>query len=265
MEIIGYFAAILIGLSLGLLGGGGSILTVPVLVYLFGIAPVSAATYSLFIVGISSFTGSVSFFSKKMIDFRIVLLFGLPSAFTIFLARRFIVPAIPAEIQLTGELTVSRNHLFMIVFAILMIFSSISMMRKKKNNSENQSAEYSYGKFILLFPSAVIIGLITGILGAGGGFVIIPVLVLWLKLSMKKAIGTSLTIIAINSLIGFFLSIDQLVINWRLFSAITLIAVAGILIGSRIAIHHSDKALKKGFGIFILLMAAWIFIKELLL
>ena len=207
-EILGYVLAVIIGISLGLIGGGGSILTVPVLVYLLYVDPVLATTYSLFIVGFTSLVGGVKAYIKKQVDFRAVSLFGIPSILTIFVARHFILPAIPEHILTINHFELKRGGFLMIIFAILMLVAAISMMNNRLEKLKGQNGERQDKTFSLLIPG-LLVGLVTGLLGAGGGFLIIPALVLLIKLPMKTAVGTSLLIIAINSTFGFVFSIGH--------------------------------------------------------
>lgn len=260
MEIIGYTAAVFIGISLGLIGGGGSILTVPVLVYLFGIDALMATEYSLFIVGISSLVGSGSYFKKGLINFKIAMVFGIPSIVSIFLTRTYLLPLIPEEIFRIQNFTVTRNIFLLLIFAGLMILASYKMIRK--NTSEHKTDKNN------VFQAAgqgSIVGVLTGLVGAGGGFMIIPALVNLLKIPMKIAIGTSLVIISLNSLIGFFSSVNHMKIDWKLLISITVIAVAGIVIGSQLSKKIDGKKLKPAFGWFILIMGVYIITREIFL
>ena len=263
MEIFGYLAAVLIGVSLGLIGGGGSILTVPVLVYLFHINPVLATTYSLFIVGITSLTGGFGYYRRKLVEFRAVWLFGLSSIITVFLARRFILPAIPSNITIWG-FTMHKNMLLMVVFALLMLYSSYSIITCR-NCREEEAVTDTTKKSIQLVINGLLTGLVTGLLGAGGGFLIIPVLVLFLRLSMKRAVGTSLVIIALNSLLGFLFSTDHDAINWEQMLIITAVSILGIFAGNRLSEYIDGERIKKIFGIFVLCMAVFILVRELVL
>lgn len=263
MDIAGYIASVLIGISLGLTGGGGSILTVPVFVYLFNVDAASATVYSLFVVGITSTVGSVSYFKRGMVNTKTVVVFGIPSVTAVFLTRAYIAPAIPQSIFSIGNFTLSRNILLMLLFALLMVFASYSMIRKSKELPESSSQKlFSYP---LLFAQGIFIGIITGLVGAGGGFLIIPALVNLLKMPMKTAVGTSLVIIAINSLAGFLFSVRHTVIQWSLLVSVTAIAIAGILIGSYVSTKIDDKKLKPGFGWFVLVMGICIILKETIL
>lgn len=260
----GYIASIFIGISLGLIGGGGSILTVPVLVYLFGIDAMPATVYSLFIVGSTSVVGSISYFKKGWVHIKTAIVFGIPSIAAIFLTREYLLPAIPQDIFTVGGHTVTKNMLLMLLFAILMIAASYSMISKggHANNEALQKQPFSYFQILL---QGMFIGLITGLIGAGGGFLIIPALVNLLKLPMKTAVGTSLVIISINSLMGFLFSMPHTSIQWGLLLSIASIAIIGILIGSYLSAKIKAAKLKPAFGWFVLGMGVYIIIKETLL
>ncbi len=202
MEIAGYLSSIIIGVSLGLIGGGGSILTVPVLVYLFSVDAVLATAYSLFIVGLTSAVGSVSYFKKGLVNVKTALIFGIPSIIAVFMTRAYIVPAIPSEVFTIGDTVVTKSLLMMLLFAVIMIAASYSMIRKSKNGKVEPAGPQKFNYPLILLEGAVV-GVITGLVGAGGGFLIIPALVVLSKLPMKEAVGTSLVIIAAKSLIGF--------------------------------------------------------------
>jgi len=266
MEILGYIASILIGISLGMIGSGGSILTVPVLVYLMGINPLLATTSSLFIVGMASLVGGIKSYGKGQVDFKAVTEFGIPSILSIFITRHYLLPAIPEHIFTIGEFAVSKNMLLMVVFAILMLAASISMIKgRKAESSKGLTHQERHNKVLPLVLLGLTIGIITGMLGAGGGFLIIPALVLFLKLPMKTAVGTSLLIVAINSLFGFLFSLKQFEYNWTIIIVFTVMSIAGIFIGSKLADKIPGPALKKGFGYFVLLMGIYIIIKEVFL
>ena len=248
MEIIGYISAILIGISLGLVGSGGSILTVPVLVYLMGVDPLLATTSSLFIVGFTSLIGGIRAYSKKQLDYRAVTEFGFPSVLSIFITRHNLLPAIPDIIFTT----------------ILMLLASWSMIRNRESSTIVKAKEGGARVFPLMI-FGLLIGVVTGLLGAGGGFLIIPTLVLFLGLDMKTAVGTSLLIIAINSLFGFLFSLNHFSFNWILLLSFTLLSAGGLFIGSHFSDKISPASLKKGFGWFILIMGVFVIVRELFL
>lgn len=262
MEILGYFAAVLIGLSLGLIGGGGSILTVPVLVYLFHVSPAQATSYSLFIVGFTSLIGAFNNYRKQQVSIVTALLFGCSSIVTVLLTRKFIVPAIPEHLFYIVGFPVTKPLATMVLFALLMVMASFSMMRPREEvvaaGPENSSVNYP-----ALLMYGIVIGLVTGLLGAGGGFLLIPALIFLVKLPMKKAVGTSLFIIALNSLIGFVGDLGHYEIDWFLLLCISALAIAGIIIGGRIGRRIDGARLRKGFGWFVLVMGIYIIFREL--
>ena len=258
MEIIGYLASTFIGISLGLIGGGGSILTVPVLVYLFGVEPVIATAYSLFVVGVSSAIGVFQKWNKKQVNLRVALIFGIPSIIIVFIIRKVLIPRIPDVIYASQNLTIHKGPLTLILFSLLMIGAAIAMLRPRVSKSL-QGIPSNY-MFII---QGVLVGIVSGFLGAGGGFIIIPSLIFFASLEVKEAIGTSLLIIAANSLIGFTGDLSHSSIEWPILLPVTGLAVAGIFIGSLIANKASAEGLRKAFGRFVLAMGLFILIKEL--
>jgi uncharacterized membrane protein YfcA len=262
-EVIGYFGALVIGVVLGLIGGGGSILTVPIFVYLMMINPVTATAYSLFVVGVSSAFGAFQNIKKGLVDFRTAIVFAIPALTAVYLTRKFLIPIIPSEIFTIGTFLVTKDIAIMVFFAILMLFASITMIREKKvvTNAHSEPVKFNYPLILL---EGLIVGLVTGIVGAGGGFLIIPALVLLAKLPMKKAVATSLLIIAVKSLIGFLGDVENLDIDWTFLLSFSLISVIGIFIGTYVSNFIDGKKLKKSFGWFVLLMGLYIILKELL-
>lgn len=266
MEIIGYFASALIGVSLGLIGGGGSILTVPVLVYLFGVDPVLATAYSLFIVGSTSLVGVFPKYKEGLVNVKTAVIFGIPAIMAVYATRAWLVPMIPNPVFSIGDFVVSKAMLMMGLFAILMVFASYSMIRDKKSSSKEAEVtgpqKFNYP---MILAEGAIVGVLTGLVGAGGGFLIIPALVLFSKLPMKQAVGTSLLIIAAKSLIGFTGDISQYEMDWALLGVVTALAIVGIFIGNRLSRSVDGEKLKKAFGWFVLVMGIYILIKELYL
>lgn len=262
MEIIAYLASALIGISLGLIGGGGSILTVPVMVYLFGVNPLLATSYSLFIVGTTSLAGAYQNFRNNLVNIKTALLFGLSSIITVFGIRKFLVPILPTQLFSVGRFQVTSNMMTMVLFSLLMLVASFSMI-KDKAVIETKSPAYS-GHTLRLLVYGVGIGFATGLLGAGGGFLLIPTLVILLGLPMKEAVGTSLLIIAMNSLVGFTGDLGHFQIDWFFLFKVTGIALAGLFVGIFLSKKVDGSKLKKGFGWFVLIMGGFILIKELL-
>ncbi|HKL35173.1 MAG TPA: sulfite exporter TauE/SafE family protein [Salegentibacter sp.] len=256
LEILGYFGALVIGVVLGLIGGGGSILTVPVLVYLLAINPVTATAYSLFVVGTSALVGAFKNMQKKLVDFRTAIVFSIPAFIAVYATRKYMVPAIPESLFSVAGFEITKNIGIMLFFAIIMILAAVSMIRQNgKKKVETEEISYNYPLIII---EGIVVGVLTGIVGAGGGFLIIPALVLLAKLPMKKAVATSLLIIAIKSLIGFIGDVQNMDINWMFLAIFTGISVVGMFIGIYLNKFIDGKKLKKGFGWFVLLMGVYI-------
>lgn len=264
MEIVGYIASALIGISLGLIGGGGSILTVPVLVYLLGVNAVEATAYSLFIVGSTALVGAYPKYKQGLLNIKTAIIFGIPSIVAVYLTRKFLVPAIPTELFTLGGLMITKSILMMLLFAILMVFASVSMIKDQKVVSTKDDAEQKFN-YPMILAEGAIVGMLTGLVGAGGGFLIIPALVLFTGLPMKEAVGTSLLIIAAKSLIGFTGDLGHFEMNWSLLLIVSSIAIAGIFLGNYLSLKIDGAKLKKGFGWFVLVMGIYIIIKELFL
>ena len=263
MEIAGYLASLLIGVSLGLIGGGGSILTIPVLVYLFNIQPTIATGYSLFIVGSSSLAGAYKHYRKGNVNFKAAFYFGISSIITVVSMRKFIVPAIPEKLFTIGHYDVTKSIVIMVLFAVVMIVASMNMIRKNPvYTNGNDDHTIHFGKALV---KGIEVGILTGILGAGGGFIIIPVLIFSFHLNMKDAIGTSLLIIAMNSLLGFTGDLFHHSVEWKLLVPVTIIAIAGTFLGRKLGETIPGEKLKKGFGWFVLAMGCYIILHELLL
>ena len=275
MEIIGYIGAVVMGLSLGLIGGGGSILTVPILVYLFQVDAVLATAYSLFIVGLTSLVGSVSHVRLGNVHWRTAIVFGIPSIISVFLTRSYLVPRIPDPIMTFGQdpsggaaLVITKSVGLLLLFAVIMVMAAYSMIKPAKKSGDNtlEKAEDVQPQFNypLILAEGAIVGLVTGLVGAGGGFLIIPALVLLAKLPMKQAVGTSLMIIAAKSLIGFVGDMrGNEVIDWSFLGVFSSIAVVGILLGSWLSKRIPGEKLKPTFGWFVLVMGTYIIVKEL--
>ena len=263
MEITGYIASIFIGISLGLIGSGGSILTVPVLVYLFGIVVEMSTAYSLFIVGSTALVGGVRNAFLGNVNYKTAVVFTIPAFIAVYTTRAYLVPAIPSVIMTLGTYVLTKDIAIMVFFALVMLAASVSMIRNKRKKEEENAVPQL--NLPVIITEGAVVGVLTGIVGAGGGFLIIPALVLFAKLPMKKAVGTSLLIIAAKSLIGFIGDVqrywDQL--DWTRLLTVTAIAVFGIFIGIYLNTFIDGKKLKKGFGWFVLLMAVYIIGKQL--
>lgn len=261
VQITGYVLAVFVGMTLGMLGSGGSILSVPILVYVMGIEPTLATAYSLFIIGTTSLVGGIHKAKLKLVDFSKVVLFGIPTVISVFITRKIIVPRIPDIIFSSRLFILTKSELIMIVFAIVMILASTQMIKptKKITLDANEKLNYFY---VAIY--GIIIGFISGFVGAGGGFLIIPTLLFLAKTPMKIAVGTSLFIVASQSLIGFSGDIQSAqIIDWNLLCIFTICSIAGIFIGSLISNKVESEKLKTAFGWFVLVMGIYIIIREI--
>lgn len=259
--LFGYLGALLIGMVLGLIGGGGSILTVPIFVYILGIEPVLATAYSLFVVGSSAMVGAIRNLKKGMVELKTAIVFSIPAFIAVYVARKYLLPAIPDTLLDTSNFVLSKSMGIMLLFAIIMLLASISMIRGRKEGPiEESTPSFNYPMIIL---EGLGVGLLTGIVGAGGGFLIIPALVLLAKLPMKKAVATSLLIIGVKSLIGFIGDVQNLNIEWGFLMTFTSLSIVGIFLGIWLNKFIEGAKLKKAFGWFVLIMALIIVMQEL--
>lgn len=266
MDIMGYIAMVLVGVILGLIGGGGSILTLPILVYLFQISPSLGTGYSLFIVGVTAMIGAISYAKQNLIDYKIGFIFATPAFLGVFLARRFLVPSLPDTIFESGAISLSKDGLIMVVFALLMVAASYSMIRDRRPEAdEDEKVSLSTKRILIVAAEGLIVGGITGFVGAGGGFLIIPALVLLANLPVKRAIGTSLMIITVKSILGFMGDVGSgQDIAWSFLVGITALAIAGVILGSYVVRFISAARLKPIFGWFVLVMGGAILGMQLL-
>lgn len=254
--------AVFVGITLGMLGSGGSILSVPILVYVMSIEPTLATAYSLFIIGTTSLVGGIHKAKQKLVDYKKVVLFGIPAVISVFITRKVLVPRIPDVIFSTEHFTLSKSILIMVVFAIVMIIASVRMIKPFKEKVVFENEKLNYYKITLL---GILIGLLSGFVGAGGGFLIVPTLLLFAKTPMKMAVGTSLFIVSSQSLIGFTGDITgNQIINWELLLFFTLASIFGIFIGNFISKKVKEEKLKTGFGWFVLTMGIYIILREIL-
>jgi uncharacterized membrane protein YfcA len=253
---IGYISAAIIGVVLGLVGAGGSILAVPVLIYLFKVPVHTATIYSLFIVGVSSFFGTIGYVKNGLYSFKTIIFFGIPSVVSIYFTRTHIVHRLPDVLFTMGGSTITKDIGTMMLFAILMILASYSMIRKSTVIQQDNYKETKKFRYLFILILGLIVGFIAGLLGAGGGFMMIPALVVLANLPMKMAIGTSLTIICINSSIGFFgdLLYCTFPIDWHFLAIFTVISIIGILLGTQLSKYISGNKLRPAFGWFILVL-----------
>jgi uncharacterized membrane protein YfcA len=260
-ELAAYAASVAIGLCLGLIGAGGSILTIPVFVYILKTDPVASTIYSMFIVGLCSLVGSIRSFFKKLVDVKTAMLFGIPSIMGVFIARKLIFPALPNTLFYIGAFPISKDVCIMFCLAIIMFFVSIKMLRQagRVQNTYTGDTEKKTLPFVL---QGMVTGIITGMLGVGGGFLIMPALLLWIKLPVKMAVGTTLFIIAINSAAGFITGYASVPMQWGLLAKFALGAIAGILIGTKLSEKIQATNLKKGLGWFIILTSVYVLYKQ---
>ncbi|MCB9170979.1 MAG: sulfite exporter TauE/SafE family protein [Flavobacteriales bacterium] len=262
MEVLGYIGALAMGLSLGLIGGGGSILTVPILVYLFQVDTVLATAYSLFIVGATSIIGAISHSRLGNVRWTTALAFGIPSIIAVYTSRRLLVPALPDPLFTVGGVVVSKSLGILMLFALLMLAASFSMIRGRKDLPGTDHPHRI--NYPLLLIAGAMEGTLTGLVGAGGGFLIIPALVILANIPMKQAVGTSLLIIAVKSLIGFTGDLGSGAhIDWPFLFTYAAIAMVGIVVGSFLGHRISNEKLRPAFGWFVLVMGVSIIVREL--
>lgn len=262
MEYFGYVASLIMGIVLGLIGGGGSILTVPILVYLFSLSPMLATGYSLFVVGTTALIGSLIYIRKGDVNFRVGLGFAVPSVIGVNISRGFIIPKIPSQVAQFGDFVISKEILIMVTFAVIMLTASLSMINKKSDQKDFKLS--SVMRNILLVFQGLFVGLIAGFVGAGGGFLIIPALVFMARLPMRIAVGTSLMTIALQSLLGFAGDLSRgMSVDWQLLSLVAMFAIGGIIVGSLFSHKIKEKKLKTTFGWFVLVMGLAIFAEQI--
>ncbi|MFD1143810.1 sulfite exporter TauE/SafE family protein [Larkinella insperata] len=258
-DLIGYGAAVVAGLVIGLAGGGGSILTVPIFVYLFQIPPVLATSYSLFVVGSTSLVGSISYALKKQVDFTVTAAFAVPSFFSVFLTRRLLVPAIPDPLFHFGSVSLPKDEAILYFFAFVMILAAQAMIRQP-NLTQSTPGRPRLG---LLALDGLGVGVLTGTIGAGGGFLIVPMLVLLAGLPIRRAVATSVLIIAVNSFVGFSGDLHRRDLDWSFLLEFTAFSICGILLGIYLARFVSPVYLKRGFGSLVLFVAVYMLLKEI--
>jgi len=262
--IIGYIGAFLVGFVLGLLGGGGAMLSIPVLVYLFHIQPITATGYSLFLVGVAASLGAVQNVRKKMIDYSSALYYGIPSVLSVYLMRRFIIHRLPDTLFSIGNYEVGRDNFILVIFAMVMFAAAYKMIFSAEVEEHTGIPTTADRARLVLY--AILVGIFSGFVGAGGGFLITPVLIYQARLSVKKAIGTSLVLVAVNAFIGFIGDLGATSnMDWKFLLTFSAFSIAGVIIGSRVGEKVHNKHLKQYFGWFIVAIAIWIIIRETLL
>jgi uncharacterized membrane protein YfcA len=261
MMTIGLIASLLMGGILGLVGGGGSILTVPILIYLFGLSATLAATHSLFIVGLTALIGSYLYWRKNEIDFSTAIVFAIPSSLGVYLTRSFLIPSLPEVFFQSNNIVVTKEFLILFVFSMMMFAASYSMIFKQTMVAERSPQAQNW---LLLAGQAMLVGSLAGFVGAGGGFLIVPALIFWAGLNMRKAAGTSLLIIAIQSSFGFLSDyLRKETINWTLLGSVSLAAIVGIGIGSHFSRKLPERNLKVSFCWLVVEIAVFILVQQL--
>jgi uncharacterized protein len=260
LEIVGFFGAFLTGIVIGLFGGGGSILAVPIFVYFFKLNPVLATSYSMFVVGSSAAVGTIININKKLIAYKTAVIFTLPALVSVYMTRRFLIPNIPDILFSFKDFDITKKMVLMLFFSLVIIISSIPMMKQPITEPNTTTSEKNYGLLIVI---GLAVGVLTGLIGAGGGFIIVPALVLFARITIKQAVATSLIIIAFNSLVGFCSDLSLLKIEWDFLILFTALSILGILIGTYISSFVRESTLKTNFARFMIIMAAIIIFKEL--
>ena len=259
MELFGYASLIGVGLLLGIMGGGGSILSVPILVYLFSLDVVVASSYSLFIVGSTSVVGTALKHRDRFIDIPAALQLGVPSLLVTFCTRKWIVCSIPDVLFMVGSISVTRRALLLSVFALVVIISSVMVVRSKQSTREDSTSRPNPLALIL---AGLGVGFLSGLAGVGGGFLILPALMFFGGLRFNVAVGSALPIIAMNSLVGFLGGVYSHPVNWLFLTSISMLATFGIFIGDLFASRFSPNTLKRIFGWSALVLGIWILVKE---
>lgn len=262
-QLIGYAGAFAIGLVMGTTGSGGSAMAVPIFNYLFLMDMHSTTAHSLFVVGMSASAGVLLNLRKHRLDWQLSFLFAIPMAITVYLVRRFLLPSIPDVLfhLPTYELTITRDLTIMVLFGVLMAIAAILTIKDGKAKIPVQQEIKKHPLPVLFF--GMLIGVITGITGTGGGFLIVPVLVVFLRLPIKKAIAISLMIIALKSFMGFIGDVGSVEIDWILLLSFTAISLTGMTIGIQSSHLIAEKNLKKGFGYVVLGISLLVLCKEM--
>ncbi|MFT5170319.1 MAG: putative membrane protein YfcA [Candidatus Marinamargulisbacteria bacterium] len=266
MALIGFSLAIVMGLILGLLGGGGSILTVPILVYFFGVSAVMATGYSLLVVGLTSLVGAARYYKDDLIDFRIAFLFSVPSMVGVFISRKFLLPALPDAVSLFSS-TVTKDQFIMGIFALLVLAISGFMFKAKEVDRSIEKERPALSKksdFAIIIVGAFLMACLTGFVGAGGGFMIVPALMLLANVPLRKAIATSLVIISFKSLAGFVGDLSEgLPFDWHFLSIFIGITMIGVFLGAVLNKRIPAPILRKGFAYFVFVMGLFIVVNEI--
>lgn len=259
MEIVIYAIALLIGVSLGLIGAGGAIVAVPAFVYLGNTPPTIASGYALFVVAIVTAVGAVQYVRNKLVDWRSVVAFGVTTLVSIALIRKFIMPELPESFTLLN-LFLETDTVLMLAFASILMLAGAGMLKKRKPRDSDEPTHIGR-----LTAFGIIIGIVSGFLGVGGGFLMTPAMVLWGGLDMKKAVGTSLVLISANGLVGVAADLSTDVqYDWPFLLTFTALATVGTIIGTTLSKRIDGQRLKAGFGYFVLTLGAVVLLRELL-
>jgi uncharacterized protein len=259
MEFLGLFLGILIGLTIGVMGSGGSIVTIPILVYIMNYTVAESTVYAMFIVGFTALVGSIKVYSAKVLPIIQALLFAVPSVFSMIMVRTFLVPNLPEEVFFTSSLSLPISTLLLLFFAIVLFWSALAMLKIPPADTQHNLAPKSY---TWLVANSIWVGGLSGLLGVGGGFLVIPVLHKRAGLSMQQAVAASMLIITLNSFIGFGISYQQVPIHWPFLLVFNSLAIMGVLFGIFIHNKISITTLKTAFAWFILCIGAYIIFKE---
>ena len=262
MESLGYALAFIMGCTLGLMGAGGSILTVPILVYFLAVPPVTATGYSLLVVGTAALVGAITYWRRGLVDIHAAVIFALPATLMVLTTRTYIIPALPDPI-----FHLSKNAFIMLLFAALMLLAAAFMLLN------NQPLEPTHThrpltprRLLLLICGSAGAGLLTGMVGAGGGFLIVPLLISLFRLPMKTAVGTSLSIIAVNSLVGFHGDIAAgMTIDWHVITLFMALTLLGMSMGTYLEKYVDSAKLKHTFGLFVIILGSSILADQALL
>ncbi len=251
MLVLGYALALVVGLSLGLLGGGGAILTVPIFVYVLGFDAKLAIAMSLPVVGITSLIGAAGHWKSGNVRIKTAAIFGIIAMAGAYAGARL-------SVLITGNAQLA-------ILAVVMLAAAVAMFRSARRDASRTEPvpDARAMPILLLVPLALSAGILSGLVGIGGGFLVVPALVLLARIPMKQAVGTSLVVIAMNSFSGSLGYIGQVSMPWGFMLGFIAFAAAGILLGARLVRYVSQSVLKQGFAIFLVIMGVFILVRNL--
>lgn len=256
------FISFLMGITLGVFGAGGSILTVPILVYLLHYPPTEATHYSLLVVGIVSAVGVTRQWSKSSFRLGHAAVFAFPAMIAMYLVKKVVLPSIPERIEIGALITFTNNQLVMAAFAVVMMLAAVSMILGKGSSVDGEN-ETGQKKKVLLALTGLAVGAVSGFVGAGGGFLIVPALIFFGGFPIKEASQASLFVIAVNSLWGFAVGTAAwATIPYQTLFGIIALAIVGMMIGLRLQARLPAERLKPAFGYFVLLMGTYILLSS---